>query len=210
MMHIRELIRILREAGTAEDIDRYRNEITELIPKVAIMIGFDQKNYAHQYDLWMHSLHTVIGLPKETDDDMLFLAALIHDIGKPDCQTEGEKDGKVNMHYYGHPARSMEITRDEIIPGLLSKGENLSEEEIRRLIYYVEYHDDRVSLRLKHLRKHLNLGVTLHEFQNLMKLQVADAKAHVMIPIIQERIDICGKLAGSYSEELYQEILEGK
>ena len=45
-------------------------------------------------DLWMHSLHTVIGLPKETDDDMLFLATLIHDIGKPDCHTEGEKDGK--------------------------------------------------------------------------------------------------------------------
>ena len=137
-MHIRELIQILREAKTAEDIDRYRDEIMELIPKTAIMIGFDQKNYAHQYDLWLHSLHTVIGLPKEIDDDMLFLAALIHDIGKPDCQTEGEKDGRVNMHYYGHPARSMEITRDEIIPGLLSKGESLSKEEISFRVKYCE------------------------------------------------------------------------
>ena len=114
------------------------------------------------------------------------------------------------MHYYGHPARSAEITREEIIPDLLSKGEKLSEDEQRRLLYYVEYHDDHVSLRMKHLRRHLNLGASVSEFQTLMKLQVADAKAHVMIPIVQQRIEICEKLSGEYAEELYRKILEGK
>lgn len=99
--------------------------------------------------------------------------------------------------------------KDAIIPELLSKGESLRDDEQRRLIYYVEYHDDRVSLRMKHLRRHLNMGVSLQEFQNLMRLQVADAKAHVLIPVVQQRIEICGKLAGEYGEELYRKIKAG-
>lgn len=208
-MNLADLITILRESDSAADIDRHRPDIVQLIPKVKIMLDFNQQNYAHQYDLWEHCLQTVVGLPKDIDDDMVFLAAMLHDIGKPDCQTYDTRDGKVNMHYYGHPQRSMEIVKDAIIPELLSKGESLRDDEQRRLIYYVEYHDDRVSLRMKHLRRHLNMGVSLQEFQNLMRLQVADAKAHVLIPVVQQRIEICGKLAGEYGEELYRKIKAG-
>ena len=208
-MNLADLITILRESDSAADIDRHRPDIIQLIPKVKIMLDFNQQNYAHQYDLWEHCLQTVVGLPKDIDDDMVFLAAMLHDIGKPDCQTYDTRDGKVNMHYYGHPKRSMEIVKDAIIPELLSKGESLRDGDQRRLIYYVEYHDDRVSLRMKHLRRHLNMGVSLQEFQNLMRLQVADAKAHVLIPVVRQRIEICGKLAGEYGEELYRKIKAG-
>lgn len=208
-MNLADLITILRESDSAVDIDRHRPDIIQLIPKVKIMLDFNQQNYAHQYDLWEHCLQTVAGLSKDIADDMVFLAAMLHDIGKPDCQTYDTRDGKVNMHYYGHPQRSMEIVKDAIIPELLSKGESLRDDEQRRLIYYVEYHDDRVSLRMKHLRRHLNMGVSLQEFQNLMRLQVADAKAHVLIPVVQQRIEICGKLAGEYGEELYRKIKAG-
>ncbi len=209
-MTLRELIQLLRSAADLREIDKYRYEIVALIPETKIMVNFNQQNYAHQYDLWEHSLQTVLGLSKDIEDDMVYLAALVHDIGKPDCQIYDERDGKVNMHYYGHPARSMEITRDQIIPGLIAKGEKLKEDEQRRLLYYVEYHDDRVSLRIKRLRRHLKLGASVFEFQTLMKLQVADAKSHVLIPIVQQRIEICEKLSGEYAEELYWEILAGK
>ena len=208
-MNLADLITILRESDSAADIDKHRPDIIQLIPKVKIMLDFNQQNYAHQYELWEHCLQTVAGLSKDIDDDMVFLAAMLHDIGKPDCQTYDTRDGKVNMHYYGHPQRSMEIVKDAIIPELLSKGESLRDDEQRRLIYYVEYHDDRVSLRMKHLRRHLNMGVSLQEFQNLMRLQVADAKAHVLIPVVRQRIEICGKLAGEYGEELYRKIKAG-
>ena len=208
-MNLADLITILRESDSAADIDKHRADIIQLIPKVKIMLDFNQQNYAHQYDLWEHCLQTVAGLSKDIDDDMVFLAAMLHDNGKPDCQTYDTRDGKVNMHYYGHPQRSMEIVKDAIIPELLSKGESLRDDEQRRLIYYVEYHDDRVSLRMKHLRRHLNMGVSLQEFQNLMRLQVADAKAHVLIPVVRQRIEICGKLAGEYGEELYRKIKAG-
>jgi len=59
------------------------------------------------------------------------------------------------------------------------------------------------------MRQHLNMGASLQEFQNLMKLQVADAKAHVLIPIVQQRIEICEQLAGEYGVELYRKIEEG-
>lgn len=141
---------------------------------------------------------------------MLYLAALLHDIGKPDCQVAGKREDDTNMHYYGHPERSWEIVRDEMIPQLLQKGINLSEDEQRRLLYYVRHHDDRMSVKLKHVREHLKIPVSIQEYQNLMLLEVSDAKAHVQIPIVALRVEVCEKLAGEEGLELYQRILNGE
>lgn len=205
-MDIRELIQLLRNAESCEAIDARREEIAELLPKVRIMFDFDQKNDAHQYDLWHHCLHTVLGLG-ETNDDMLYLAALIHDIGKPDCQHPGKKPGDTNMHYRGHWIRGMEIVRDEVLPELEKCGADLTEDEKRRLLYYVEFHDDHVSLEGSHLMRHLQIPVSAEEFKKLMFLQIADAKAHIQIPVIKERIRICSILAGEFTDCLYEEIV---
>lgn len=202
-MKFEELLNLLKSAQSPTEINDKREEIAELIPKIRIMFDFDQKNRAHQYDLWMHCVHTVANLPKNIQDDMLYLAALLYDIGKPDCQACGKRADDTNMHYYGHPKRSMEIVRDEVIPALSEKGVVLSANCQRRLLYYVEYHDDRVSLRIGHLKRHLQLA-SLEEFQHLMMLEAADAKAHVQIPIVAERLKICETLSGAYAEELYQ------
>lgn len=209
-MKLVEVIGMLKAAKNFEEINYKRNEIAELIPDISRMFGYDQSNYAHPYDLWEHSVQTALNLEKHIDDDMLYLAALLHDIGKPDCRIAGTKPEDTNIHYYGHPRRSMEIVRDRIIPKLGEKGEILSDDDKRRLLYYVEYHDDRVSLRLKHLRRHLNLGIELEEFKKLMLLQVADAKAHAMLPIVEERIRICTILSGEYADDLYERIVNGE
>lgn len=78
----------------------------------------------------------------------------------------------------------------DIISSLHIQGVVISCEDKNRLLYYVKYHDDRVSLREKHLKRHLKM-VDVETFKNLMELQIADAKAHVIFPIIQQRIDIC-------------------
>ena len=209
-MDLKELIHVLRSATTAEETDIYRDEIIALIPQVKLMVGYDQHNLSHKYDLWEHSLWTVANLPEDMDDDMVYLAALLHDIGKPDCRIYGEKNGMVNMHYYGHPEKGVEIIRNEIIPKINKSDKVISLEEQRRLLYYVGHHDDHVSLRMRHLRKHLELGAGLDEFRNLMKLQVADAKAHIPIPVVQARIEMCKKLSGEYAEKLYRDIMDGK
>ncbi len=200
-MRTQDLIELIRLSKKISEINCHKEEMVMFIPKLSVMLDYDQQNYAHQYDLWAHSLHTALGLPKDIDDDMLYLAALFHDIGKPYCRTEDIKDGRTNMHYYGHPEISAEIVKNEIMPLL-----TLTEDEQRRLLYYVRYHDDRVSLREKHLKRHIKIGASLQEFQNLMKLQVADAKAHIIIPIIQDRIVICTQWAGSYGSETYARI----
>ena len=206
LMHFRDILLQLKTASHIKALSNLTEQIVDLIPQTMSMIGYDQGNHAHQYDLWSHCLHTVLNLPREVDDDMLYLAALLHDIGKPDCRCYSKREGDTNAHYYGHPLRSMEIVRAEVIPTLLEKGMPLTPDEQRRLLYYVEYHDDRVSLRPKHLRRHLDI-VNLTEFQNLMLLQVADAKAHVLLPVIEERIRICQTWAGNYAVEIAKKLV---
>ena len=48
--------------------------------------------------------------------------------------------------------------------------------------------------------------VDFSTFQNLMLLEAADAKAHVMLPIIAERAKICTTLASEYGQALYEKI----
>lgn len=208
-MTYEELIRMLKEEREPKAVNARREEIAEILPAVRIMFDFDQRNHAHQYDLWMHCVHTALGLPRGLKDDMLYLAALVHDIGKPECQVKGKREDDPNMHYYGHPEVSARIVREKVIPELERKV-RLTEDDRRRLLYYVAYHDDRMSLRIRHLRQHLEIPVSLGEFQNLMLLEVADAKAHVQIPIVAQRAEICGMLAGEYGRELYREILREK
>ena len=102
----------------------------------------------------MHCLHTVTGLERNLENDMIYLVALLHDIGKLDFQVRGKREDDTDMHYYGHPKHSAKIVEKEIINMLQEKGANMSLEELKRRVYYVRYYDDRVSLRMKHLRRH--------------------------------------------------------
>lgn len=48
------------------------------------------------------------GLQSSAEDgnDMVYLAALLHDIGKPEAQFRGKREGDPDMHYYGHPEKA--------------------------------------------------------------------------------------------------------
>ncbi len=208
-MNYREFVHLLKTTNNIEEIKQYQSEIIRLIPQYESMIQYDQNNHYHQYDLDDHSLHTVLNLPRNLDDDMLYLAALIHDIGKPIARCKGKHEGDTESHYYGHPEISYEITRDSILPYMLEHGASLTEEEQERLLYYVLHHDDHMSLRIKHLKEHLKL-VDFETFQKLMLLEVADARAHVLLPVIVSRIDICSQWAGAYGREKYHELLQEK
>ena len=201
-MKFDDILELLITATRVEEFDSMRDELTYYIPYLASMFNYDQQNHAHQYDLWHHCLHTVLNLPRNMDDPMLYLAALLHDIGKPDCQCRGKREDDPNMHYYGHPLRSMEIVQNDIIPTLTEKDVFFTADEQRRLLYYVEYHDDRVSLRTKHLRRHLQIA-SLEDFKNLMHLQIADAKSHILLPVIEDRIRICSTWANGYADSIY-------
>ena len=209
-MQFEELIQLLKNTEDVQEIDKHREEIAEWLPQVRTMFEYDQKNAAHQYDLWMHCVHTVVGMPRNLEDSMLYLAALLHDIGKPDCQVKGKRPDDPDMHYYGHPERSKEIVESEVIPELMKMGVALSEEDKKRLVYYVAHHDDRMYLTIECVKEHLNVPVTFQTLQNLMHLEVADALAHVQIPVVVRRVEVCSAMAGEEGRKLYKQIVAGR
>ena len=201
-----EMLKLLRSARKIEELDAHREELARLIPQIRTMFDFNQRHEAHPYDLWTHTLYVVTGLPRDIDDDMLYLAALLHDLGKPSTQQLSPKPGG-NARHPGHPAAGAVIVRDEVLSDLEQKGISLSEEDARRLLYYVEHHDDTVDLDVKYLRQQREFGANSFEtFQNLMHLEVSDAFAHAQIPHVVRRIEVCGALAGTEGERLWREM----
>ena len=198
-MTLPELIGLLKTAESFGAINEKREEIALLIPEISVMFDYDQNNSYHLYDLWEHCVRTVLDIPKDNTDDMLFLAALLHDIGKPECRCAGRKTEDTESHYYGHPVVSKRIVEVQILPRLA-----LPKDDAFRLLYYVEFHDDHVGFKAKHLRKHYE-RVSLWMFRNLMLLQMADAATHDMEKeLISERYMTCRELYRGKGGELYR------
>ena len=193
-MTLGELIELLRNAPSAEVLDERREDIINRIPRLREFVGYNQNSRYHQYDLWIHTLHVAAGLPRGLDDGMLYLGALLHDIGKPACRCRGKDPKDPYMHYYGHPQEGRRIVEEEILPKLEQEGEVLPEEDRERLLFYVEHHDDQMSRKRSVLRKHWKEWGE-ENFRKLMLLEIADANAHITSEsIIAERLELCGDI----------------
>lgn len=111
--------------------------------EIAKMVGFEQKNSHHCYDLWEHSLRTVEGISKESltleQFTKLRVAAFFHDIGKPDVAKINEKTGQ--QVFYGHAYHSVDVAKP-----ILEKLE-YSDDEIKQLSFYIAHHDDFISYK---------------------------------------------------------------
>lgn len=82
-------------------------DILELIlPELQKCVGFNQKTPYHDKDIFMHTLSVVDKTPAILH---LRLAALFHDISKPQCFFLDEKG---IGHFYGHPNKGEEVTRN--------------------------------------------------------------------------------------------------
>lgn len=190
-MTLQQLIQLLKQAERPEQIETYRTQITQLIPEVSIMFEYDQNNRYHQYDLWTHTLMTVCDLPNDLDD-VVYLAALLHDIGKVESRCRGNRENDRQSHYYGHPQVSARIVKQQIIPRLLQSDRTMDDQMVHDLVWLVEHHDDALPSecsRVKRIRE--KIGGRL--FQMWMELQIADARAHVILPKVLNRIVICEK-----------------
>ena len=90
-----ELNRILPNLSGA-DMIRFAPVLTEVIPELKPMVGFDQRSPHHAYDLYTHVACVVDKMPEDLD---LRWAALLHDVGKVPTFTQ---DATGRGHYYGH------------------------------------------------------------------------------------------------------------
>lgn len=100
-----ELLRLLCGRGAGTILREYPDVLAVIIPELAPMVGYDQRNHHHSHDLWEHTVRAVEGVPP---DPVLRLAMLLHDTGKPAVRTT---DVSGECHYRGHAKVSAEIAR---------------------------------------------------------------------------------------------------
>lgn len=123
-----------------------KEEVDNLLgEKFSRMVGYEQKNIHHCYDLYNHTIHTVDGIDtqglSEEEIKKLKIAALFHDIAKPDVSTMNEKTGQ--QVFYGHAQKSGDIAR------VMLERIGYSKEEVDSMCFYIIHHDDFISYKNK-------------------------------------------------------------
>ena len=124
-----ELLKLLCGRAAGRILRQFPGVLAVILPDLAPMIGYDQRNHHHSYDLWEHTVRGIEGVPA---DPVLRLTMLLHDTGKPLVRT---LDTKGEGHYKGHQKASAEIAAKAA--GTL----RLDSAFRNRLVTLVRYHD---------------------------------------------------------------------
>ena len=148
-------------AARAEDLLNAADFLCRCIPELVPTVGFDQKNPNHVHDVFGHIAQVVENVPPTAQ---LRLAALLHDIGKPDVFTLDEAGVG---HFYGHASVSADMA-DGILHRL--KASNALREEV---VWLVKHHMDRYAAEEKTARRLLSRH-GLERMERLLDFQAAD------------------------------------
>jgi len=96
-----------KDAGSV--MRRYVDILGEVIPELCAMKGFQQYNSYHKYDVLEHCIRAMEEVETTSNNEVYMkLAALFHDVGKPEVFTMDEEGVG---HFYGHPAASEALVR---------------------------------------------------------------------------------------------------
>lgn len=142
----------------------YPNVFSLFIPELKDLIGFQQNNPYHAYDVFNHTVHAIEKC--ESDDLVVRLAVFFHDFGKPHSYQDGE-DG--TRHFKGHRKVSAEIA-DSIMKRL--RFDNETKNNVVELVYY---HDATFEVGNKYVKRWLN-KIGEKQFRRLLEIRKADIK----------------------------------
>ena len=101
-----ELVGLLCGPRAAEVLREYPDVVGVFWPELLPLVGFNQQNRHHCYDIWEHTLRSLESVPP---DPILRLTMLLHDVGKQSAFTVDEKG---TGHFYGHAAHSQSMAED--------------------------------------------------------------------------------------------------
>ena len=168
-----ELTKLLCGKNAKEILTIYSDVIFEIIPELKPLYKYDQKTKYHSHDAWEHTLIVVDKMPGSPIGRW---AALLHDIGKPDCFTMDEEG---QGHFYGHPERSAEIAK------VILKRLKFSNKMADSILLLIKYHDRQMAATKKSVKKMLrhfadvNTELPTEEmFRIYCDLRRADSYAH--------------------------------
>lgn len=120
-----------------------------MVPELAEAMGFDQHNVHHDLDVGAHTLAVLDKMTDLTDDVDLRLAALMHDLGKPDSFWQDENG-------YGHFYR--DVQKDEEGNVVSEKGadhEEIGAEIAHNFMKRLNYPNDRIQRVTLLVRNHM-------------------------------------------------------
>lgn len=155
-----ELTKLLCGPQAAAVLRRYPETVGAVLPEILPMVGFDQRNPHHCYDVWEHTLHALDAIAPEP---LLRWVMLFHDMGKPECFA---LDAQGVGHFMGHGAVSRRIADGAMERLRFDHGDK------KRIGELVEWHDHRVETE-KGVRRMLN-RFGEQDFRNLLAIQRAD------------------------------------
>lgn len=128
-----ELCKLVTGERAGDMVRRYTDVLGVVIPELLPMKGFAQNNPYHRYDVLEHCVRAMEAVETMEDNAVYMkLAALFHDIGKPETYSEDENG---IGHFYGHPSVSCRVCRD-IMNRL--HADNFTKDRLCRI---VKYHD---------------------------------------------------------------------
>ena len=128
---------------TAKELVDFSQVIFAVIPELRPCLGFCQYNPHHSLDVYQHIAHVVEAAPKTVP---LRLAALLHDVGKPQCFLRDENG---IGHFHGHAQVGGEMAeeiltrlrcpsklKEQVVTLVLRHGDcrRTTEKGIRRLL----------------------------------------------------------------------------
>ena len=100
-----ELFRFLMCKNAGAELLKYKDIFFEIIPELRACDGFEQHNPNHSFDVLGHTAETI---NRSSRNLTVRLAALLHDIGKPECFTQDENG---RGRFWGHMEVSEALTR---------------------------------------------------------------------------------------------------
>ena len=159
-----ELIKLLQGKNAEKILTDFKTVVFTIIPELEPLDGFNQMTPYHIYDIWTHTVKVVVNV---TNSKELRIAALLHDIGKPEKFTI---DGNGTGHFKGHPAVSEKMSR-EILSRL-----RFSNAEIDDICSIIALHDMRPNGEKKQIARQCS-KYSIQAVSNAIKLMKADAAA---------------------------------
>ncbi len=136
-----ELIKLLTGNGVEKILTEFKDIIFTIIPELKPLDGFEQKTPFHIYDIWTHTVKVVSGV-KNTRE--LRMAALLHDIGKPNKFYLDENNV---AHFKGHPELSAKMAAE------ILKHLRFSNTDISLITQIIFLHDTRPNGSKKRIAK---------------------------------------------------------
>ncbi len=160
-----ELVKMITSSNPQWIREAYHVGLTPyFLPEFDVMMETPQNTIHHCMNV---GDHTVEAMRHVSPTKVMRLAALLHDVAKPECRTTDEMGVD---HFKGHPRKGAETAR-KILRRL--KFDN---ETTKRVVQLVQWHDERPLLDEKHVRRAI-VRIGEDAFPDIFELKRADTLA---------------------------------